>query len=75
MSGFIHTVIEIHKAAHYNKRFADSLAALESYWASLFHDDFICTNTDIMRMMLANLAEGYPIEYITKLIIRESGSM
>ena len=24
MSGFMHTVIEIHKAAHYNRRFADS---------------------------------------------------
>lgn len=72
MSGFMHTVIEIHKAAHYNRRFADSLAVIESYWASLFQDDFICPNPDIIRMMLANLAEGYPVEYITELIISEN---
>lgn len=72
MSGFMHTVIEINKVAHYNRRFADSLAVLESYWAPLFQDDFICPNPDIIRMMLANLAEGYPVEYITELIISEN---
>jgi len=38
-------------------------------------NDFIYPNPDAMRLMLANLAEGYPIEYITKLIISESDSI
>ena len=65
MSGFMHAAIELDKAVDCDERLAGTLSPI---WPN----GFICPNPNIMRLMLANLAEGYPMEYITELIISES---
>lgn len=74
MSGFMHAVIELDKATDCNEYLADLFSFVLCHKNDIAND-FIYPNTDAMRLMLANLAEGYPIEYITKLIISESDSI
>lgn len=78
MSGFIHAVIELFKATDCE---AGRLACPrffsfhDHYDGSLYSNPFIYSNPNMMRLTLTNLAEGYPVEYITELIISEIGSM
>ena len=68
MSGFMHAAIGLYGAADCNKSLADLLS---SFWTRWIYYYIICP-TSVMRLMLANLAEGYPIEYIIELIISEN---
>lgn len=61
MSGFMHASIVFDKMDRYYE--SPTLSFDENTY------DFIHPNA--MRLMLANLAEGYPIEYITELIASE----
>ena len=64
MSGFMHAAIEFDRITDQYYEY------LEEFFSSNENtDDFIYPNA--MRLMLANLAEGYPIEYIIELIISD----
>ena len=69
MSGFMHAAIEYDRATMYNEYLANAFAASTTGLGVIL--DFAYPNTKTMRLMLANLAEGYPIEYIIELIISE----
>ena len=68
MSGFMHAAIELATASYQNR---DLFHA--SYY-SAYYEDFDAMYPEAMRLTLTNLAEGYPIEYITELIISERDS-
>ena len=64
MSGFMHAAIEFDRITDQYYEY------LEEFFSSNENtDDFIYPNA--MHLMLANLAEGYPIEYIIELIISD----
>ena len=69
MSGFMHAAIEYDRATMYNEYLANAFAASTTGLGAIW--DFAYPNTKTMSLMLANLAEGYPIEYIIELIISE----
>ena len=69
MSGFMHAAIEYDRATMYNEYLANAFAASTTGLGAIW--DFAYPNTKTMSLMLANLAEGYPIEYIIELIISD----